>query len=104
MGMTWAEELQTYDHPKGKTFPEGYIMPDGIVSSSWYFGGFNPKKREKNRGVTLQLITQKAYDLFPDVPREGPTKGLVWFPSSEIGNLCALEEREGLCFHGHLIG
>ncbi len=104
MSITWENELQAYDHPKGKTFPSDYDLPDGIVSTDWYFGGFSPKTGKRNKGVTLQLITQKAYDLFPDVPREGPMKGLVWFPASEIGNLCALEEREGLHFHGHLIG
>jgi hypothetical protein len=96
MSLT-KEELAEYPHPKAKVFPREYDIPDALVAGDIVF---NKRKGETTTGFVLQLLTPKAYAAFPEAPTEGPTKGLLWFPDDESGNVCALEQREGLWFLG----
>lgn len=97
---TWNDHLHHYPLPKGKTFPKDYELPDGLVVSDWYYGGYSKRKGKKNRGVTLQILSERLFARFPEAPREGPARGLLWFSKDELGRLCALEERENF----HLFG
>jgi hypothetical protein len=96
---TWEEELASYPHPTARVFPQDYDdMPDGICSAGgwcWDWRG-----EAKMKGAVVQLLSPRAFELFPEAPKDGPWKGMLWFSRAELSNLCALEEREGLDFHG----
>ncbi len=51
-------------------------------------------------GFMVQLLMPRAYEVFPEAKTDGPTKGLLWFPDDDLGNLCALEQRLDLVFAG----
>ena len=95
---TWEEHLKRYPHPKAKNFPANYDMPDGICAAGDW--NFDWQTEGKMRGAVVQLLSPRAFDLFPEALKEGPNRGLLWFSREELANLCALEERLGLEFHG----
>lgn len=93
-----VEQLQTYQHPSSLQFPDSYEMPDAIcVAGDWVFDWQTDRKMT---GVVLKLLTDKAFESFPDAPKDGPWRGMLWFDKSQTSNICALEERLGLHFHG----
>lgn len=95
---TWEEHLWRYPHPKAITFPDNYDMADAIcVAGEWCYDW---ETEGKMSGVVLKLLTDKAFEAFPEAPKEGKWKGMLWFQRDQVGLICALEERLGLHFHG----
>lgn len=94
---TWQEHCARYPRPKALVVPPEHDLPDGIVKRDYCFDWDGERKMT---GFILQLLTPKGFEAFPEALTEGPTKGLLWFPEEEIGNLCALEEALGLEFTG----
>lgn len=95
---SWEEHLTKYPHPTALTFPDNYDMPDGVcIAGGW---SYDWATEGKMKGAVVQLISPRAFELFPEAPKEGPYRGLLWFSRKELSNLCALEDRMGLDFHG----
>ena len=88
------EDLEQYARPIPKSFAKDYALPDGICSPRYC-----ADDEKRTIGFVVQLLTQKAFDLFPEAPTEGPTKGLLWFDERNLENLCAFEQKHGLHFH-----
>lgn len=94
---TWEQHLEKYPRPKPVAVPRDHRLPDAIVQRDYCLDWDGERKM---RGFILQLLTPKAFELFPEAFTDGPTKGLLWFADDDMGNLCAMEERLKLEFTG----
>lgn len=94
---TWEEHLAKYPHPKPIPVPPDHNVPDAIVQHNYCLDWETDRKMH---GFIVQLLTAKAYEVFPEALTEGPTRGLLWFDDRDLGNLCALEGRLKLEFSG----
>ena len=89
-----VEELDNYQRPMPKSFSQDYELPDGICSPRYC-----ADDEKRTLGFVVQLLTQRAFELFPEAPTDGPTKGLLWFAEEDLGNLYDFEQKNGLHFH-----
>lgn len=88
------DDVETFSRPEAQTFPSNWKMPDGLVTHRFVIG------RKDECGLVLHLLSPRAFELFAEAPTEGPLRGLLWFPESELGNLIAFEDEHDLYFHG----
>lgn len=96
--MLTPEEWLEYPIPSPMAFPDGYKLPDAICAGGGWWSEWDGEN--KQFGVMVQLLSPRAFHMFPQAPKDGPQRGMVWFTREQLSGLLALEELHGMEFAG----